>query len=60
MENTEGWNTFSQTGKVSDYLDYVKESSEKSSYSNGTGSREERGQREGTGEGNGAVGSHHW
>lgn len=60
MENTEGWNTFANTGRVSDYLDYVNHSSKKDSYNNGTSRREERGQRERTGDGNGAVSSHHW
>ena len=60
MENTEGWNTFSHTGRVSDYLNYVNGSSEKDSYRNGTGNGEERGQRERTGERNGAVRGNQW
>lgn len=56
MENEESWNTFVHTGKVSDYLEYAK-----AGRSDGINSvKEERGQREGTSNGNGTVSRYHW
>lgn len=61
MESTESWNTFTRTGSVSDYLNYVnKRGSDRNSYRDGTNKAEERGQCEGTSDGNGAFSSHHW
>lgn len=61
MENTESWNTFTRTGSVSDYLNYVSNSSsDRETYHDGISRREERGQCEGTSDGNGAFGSNHW
>lgn len=53
MEKQNRWNTFFQTGKVTDYLEYLKERRE--TVTNST--KEERGHREGTSDGNGAFGS---
>lgn len=59
MRNEESWNTFTRTGRVSDYLAYTGE--------NETGETrgenavvEKRGQREGTCDGNGAVSGNRW
>lgn len=59
MGNEESWNTFTRTGRVSDYLAYVGDGRQRD---NGWENerKEERGQREGTSNGNGAVGSYHW
>ena len=61
MENESNWNTFTRTGKVSDYLAYVQGEGRSD---NSTGwereSKEERGQREGTSDGKSAFGSNHW
>lgn len=61
MENRSSWNTFTRTGKVSDYLAYVQDEGRGE---NRTGwekeRKEERGQREGTSDGNSAFGSNHW
>ena len=55
MGNEANWNTFTQTGKVSDYLAYVREG-------NGweNAAKEERGTRERESDRNGAFGSYHW
>ena len=57
MKNESNWDTSARTGRVSDYLAYAKEER-----NNGTGwensNKEERGQREGTSNGNGAFGSY--
>ncbi len=61
MGNEAYWNTFTRTGKVSDYLAYVgdgKKRDERTGWENAR--KEERGQREGTSNGNGAFGSYHW
>ena len=59
MGNEESWNTFTRTGRVSDYLAYVGDGRQReNSWENAR--KEERGQREGTSNGNGAVGSYHW
>ncbi len=56
MENEESWTTFMNTGSVSDYLEYAR-----TSRTDGINSvKEERGQREGTSDGNGTVGRYHW
>lgn len=61
MENTESWNTFTRTGSVSDYLNYVNKSgSDRESFHDGTNKAEERGQCERASDGNGAFGRHHW
>lgn len=61
MENESSWNTFTRTGRVSDYLAYAKgEERSENRTSWGNERREERGQREGTSDGNGAFGSYHW
>lgn len=61
MENTESWDTFTRTGSVSDYLNYVNKSgSDRDGSHNGTNKGEERGQRERASDGNGAFGSYHW
>lgn len=59
MGNEESWNTFTRTGRVSDYLAYVGDGRQ---CDNGweNARKEERGRREGTSNGNGAVGSYHW
>ena len=61
MGNEEYWNTFTRTGRVEDYLTYVGDG-RKSEQRVGWDSarKEERGQREGTSNGNGAFGSYHW
>lgn len=61
MRNEETWNTFTRTGRVADYLAYVgygKRQEESGNWKNAE--KEERGQREGTSDGNGAFGSYHW
>lgn len=61
MENEESWNTFARTGRVSDYLEYVNNSRPGGdSFDSRNSVKEERGQREGTSDGNGIVGSYHW
>lgn len=61
MENTESWNIFARTGRVTDYLNYVKgNSSDEKHYCDGVNKREERGQRERTSDGNGTFSSYHW
>ena len=56
MGNEESWNTFTRTGRVSDYLAYVGDGRQCDNGWENT-RKEERGQREGTSNGNGAVGS---
>ena len=59
MKNESSWDTFTRTGSVSDYLTYAREERNNSSgWENSN--KEERGQREGTSNGNGAFGSYHW
>lgn len=61
MENESSWNTFTRTGKVSDYLAYRQtEGSSENCTSWENKRKEERGQREGASNGNGAFGSYHW
>ena len=61
MGNEAYWNTFTRTGKVSDYLAYVGDNQQTEGDTSWSKSREEeRGQREGTSNGNGAFGSYHW
>ena len=44
MGNEANWNTFTQTGKVSDYLAYVREEKGRNGWENAA--KEERGTRE--------------
>lgn len=56
MEKEECWNTFARTGLVEDYLKYAR-----ADRSDGSApEKEERGQREGTSDGDGAIGRYHW
>lgn len=48
----EYWENFVRTGRVADYLEYAR-----MSHTNSV--KEERGQREGTSDGDGALGSRH-
>ena len=59
MRNEQDWETFARSGRVSDYLAYVG-SGEKKENRGKNAVREERGQREGTCDGNGAFGGYHW
>lgn len=61
MENESRWDTFTRTGRVSDYLSYAQnERSREGNTGWNHSTKEERGQREGTSNGNGAFGSYHW
>lgn len=55
----ERWNTFFCTGKVEDYLSYVRERDQETSMNRGDGHEEVRG-LERASDGNGAVSSDHW
>lgn len=59
MRNEENWETFTHTGRVSDYLMYA---GERNRWENRAENavKEERGQRERTCDGNGAFGSYRW
>lgn len=59
MRNEEDWKTFTQTGRVSDYLSYVGETKSMENRSENA-VREEGRQRERTSEGNGAFGGDRW
>ncbi|MCH5264392.1 MAG: hypothetical protein J1F02_00720 [Lachnospiraceae bacterium] len=55
MEREECWDNFFRTGRVADYLEYVR-----TSRVYGMNSvKEERGQREGTSDGDGALSRNH-
>jgi len=56
MEKENYWDTFARTGRVSDYLEYVENNRSSSMNS----MKEERGQREGTSDGDGTVSRYHW
>ena len=58
MGNEANWNTFTQTGKVSDYLAYVREEKGRNGWENAA--KEERGTRERESDRKGAFGSYHW
>lgn len=61
MGNEGSWNTFARTGRVSDYLAYVGDAKQREGASGWENERkEERGQREGASDRNGAFGSYHW
>lgn len=59
MRNDDDWNKFTRTGRVSDYLTYTG-NAENRERREEDAVREERGQREGTCDGNGAFSSYHW
>lgn len=56
MNAENSWNTFASTGKVSDYLEYVKES--RGSYTNSVKEEREIGER--TSDGDGTVRRYNW
>lgn len=59
MKNEERWNAFLQSGKVSDYLNYVGVG-ERNDSRTGNRTGKEREQREGASEGHGSVSGYHW
>lgn len=61
MGNEGSWNTFARTGRVSDYLAYARNTKQRAESAGWENERkEEREQREGASDGNGAFRSYHW
>ena len=61
MGNEAKWDTFTHTGKVTDYLAYARSDSRSENYTSWEkDGKEERGQRERTSDGHSAFGSYHW
>ena len=61
MGNEANWDTFTRTGKITDYLAYAKSNSQSENHTSWEkDGKEERGQRERTSDGHCTFGSYRW
>lgn len=61
MGNEADWNTFTHTGKVTDYLAYARSENQSTNYMRQEkDGQEARRQRERASDGNSTFGSYHW